>query len=432
MIRFIEHPERRRVVGEMHLRRFPSLALPAQTIQLARLLDADERPAETSALASCPASLHADGSRHLTGRWSDDIRIAWERHSEASTVTVTCAGAAARPLAWTHSNEDPRAAAIRWAEILPGRVIRATHVLIVADDAAAAPLVDQSGFRASHLISCHVASGARLWSDFRIHDDGYGRLIVAANGLPTGDVARCVQRLQELGNYRNMALLGLPVAQTGWLALDAIEQALEQTAQRLQSGAHRDDELLHQLSAQTTRLLALSGDSDFRLSATAAYAGIVADRLDELDARPIPGFQSLPDFVGRRFHPAIRTCTAFSGRLHVLEERTAQFTALLRTRIETHIENQNARLLTSMDRSAQMQLRLQHLVEGLSAVAISYYALGLLGYVLKALEKVDHRFSATLAMGAAAPALVLLVYGVMGQLRRRLISPDDKGQEEGA
>lgn len=431
-MRFTEHPERRRVVGEMHLRRFPRLALPAQAIQFARLLDDEERQAEALALIEWPAEWLVDEARHRESRWSDDIRMSWERHSEASTATLTLTGEAALPLLWTHPDDQERGRAIAWVEALPGRVIRATHVMLVADEASALPLVEQAEFRASHLVSCHVAGGARMWSDFRIHDDGYGRLVIAANGLEPGDLARCVQRLQELGNYRNMALLGLPVAQAGWTAIDAIDRRLEDTAQCLDVGEQRDDDMLAGLSALTATRLALAGDCDFRLSATAAYAQIVADRLMELDARPIAGFPSLPDFIGRRFHPAMRTCSAFSARLRLIGERTAQFTALLRTRIETHIENQNARLLASMDHSARMQLRLQHLVEGLSAVAISYYALGLLSYMLKALEKVDHRFSATLALGAAAPVMPALVFLVMGRLRRRVISRDDKAMEEGA
>ena len=63
------------------------------------------------------------------------------------------------------------------------------------------------------MVSCHSGSGARLWSDFRIGDDGYGRLVVAAWGMKAADISRVVQRIQELGNYRNLALLGLPVAQ---------------------------------------------------------------------------------------------------------------------------------------------------------------------------------------------------------------------------
>ena len=43
---------------------------------------------------------------------------------------------------------------------------------------------------------------------------------------------------------------------------------------------------------------------------------------------------------------------------------------------------QNQALLKSMDRRADLQLRLQKTVEGLSVVAISYYAVSLVSYLL--------------------------------------------------
>ncbi|MCB1405337.1 MAG: DUF3422 family protein, partial [Rhodobacteraceae bacterium] len=46
--------------------------------------------------------------------------------------------------------------------------------------------------------------------------------------------------------------------------------------------------------------------------------------------------------------------------------------------VEVARSAQNQSLLQSMDRRADLQLRLQHTVEGLSVVAISYYAVGLM------------------------------------------------------
>ena len=43
--------------------------------------------------------------------------------------------------------------------------------------------------------------------------DGYGRLLLLDRDLAGDEPAQLVLRLQELGNYRNMALLGLPLAQ---------------------------------------------------------------------------------------------------------------------------------------------------------------------------------------------------------------------------
>ena len=79
----------------------------------------------------------------------------------------------------------------------------------------------------------------------------------------------------------------------------------------------------------------------------------------------------------------MRTCAAHTSREAELSLRAERFASLLRTRIETRIENQNARLLLSMEKSSTLQLRLQQLVEGLSVVALSYYVIGLIGYATK-------------------------------------------------
>ena len=92
-------------------------------------------------------------------------------------------------------------------EELPGSVIRATQIVVVTSDSAAAELIERTAFHPAHLVSCVVDDAIRIWSDFRIHAGGYGRLVVAANGAADGEVSRSIQRIQELGNYRNLSLL---------------------------------------------------------------------------------------------------------------------------------------------------------------------------------------------------------------------------------
>lgn len=76
-MRFVEHPQRQQVVGEMHLRRFPLLTLPAQAIQIVHMLEDDDRAREKEALAALSCPCRSDGARHLEARWSDDARITW-------------------------------------------------------------------------------------------------------------------------------------------------------------------------------------------------------------------------------------------------------------------------------------------------------------------------------------------------------------------
>lgn len=419
---FKEHELRRQVVGEMHLRRFPEFVLPADILQLVKLVESSERKQEHTHVLKMPATLHGDGDgnrRHLGGRGKAGLCISWERHSEASTITLIRPGLTGLPECWSCAGTSDVADAVRWAEDMPGAVIRATRITIVVDEKAAEPLLAKAGFLESDLVSCHVSGGARIWTDFRIHDDNYGRLIIAANGLLPGDLVRCVQRLQELGNYRNLALLGLPMAQASWAKLDALERALDEAGRSQSSPELRDDDLLMHLSELTAELLSITTQCGYRMSATAAYAEIVTNRLAELEVRPIAGFHSLIDFTGRRFKPAVRTCATLTDRLEMLNERAERFTAMLRTRVDTRIENQNARLLASLDRSAKTQLRLQHMVEGLSTVAISYYALGLLSYPVKALGEEWH-VPEYGALGIAMPFVVLCVFLFMSGLRKRL------------
>ncbi|MFB2351042.1 DUF3422 family protein, partial [Priestia megaterium] len=105
-------------------------------------------------------------------------------------------------------------------------------------------------------------------------------------------------------------------------------------------------------------------------------------RLDGLECTCIAGFQKLDDFTDRRLFPATRTCASFVARLESLAVRIERATSLLQTRVELEVQSQNVGLLRSMERNGARQLRLQHLVEGLSAVAVSYYTLGLAAYVI--------------------------------------------------
>jgi len=407
-----EHQARRLIVSEMHLRRWPRLHAPMQVVQQVRLVADAARDAEWAAWRAMPEGGRVRHAyrRHVSGDLAGGIAFTWERHSEASTHTL-----------FAPDGTDPAdlAAAIGWMESLPGETVRATRLQLVRDEDAAAALLPDMGFEGDELVSCHVAGAMRIWSDFRIGADDYGRMLVAANGLDGGALARAVQRLQELGTYRNLALLGLPVARAAWPRLDQAEADLRRLGENLTRTDVRDDDLMAELSALSLDIAAVASTADYRMSATAAYALLVDERLDELAPQPIPGFVSLTEFTRRRFLPAVRTCAAFARRERQVAARAGQFTALLRTRIETRIENQNGALLASLERSAKHQLRLQHLVEGLSVVGISYYATALLGHVLEGAESLVH-FDARLVVGLLTPVVIALTWTALRRARRKL------------
>jgi len=413
-----EHELRRHIVSEMHLRRWPRLSAPLQIVQILRVVDDDQREMEAASVLAPPPGGVIDqaGKRHVAGTLAGDIAFTWERHSEASSFTLFIHAVA----------ETAMAAAIDWAESLPGATIRATRIIVVSDEATAAALLPECGFELDELVSCHVAGGLRMWSDFRIAGDGYGRTLVAANGLEGSDLTRALQRLQELGNYRNLALMGLPVAQACWPLLDEAEEQLRRLGENLVKSDVRDDQLMDQLSTLSLEIAAIASSANYRMSATAAYARLADERLHDLTPVAIAGFPSLLDFTQRRLLPGVRTCAAFTKREHQVATRAAQFTGLLRTRIETRIENQNAKLLASLERSAAMQLRLQHLVEGLSVVAISYYAISLIAHMIEGIEPFFPRLDGKMTVAMLTPAMVVVIWLSLRRVRRHVLAHDDQ------
>ncbi|WP_374572114.1 DUF3422 domain-containing protein [Phenylobacterium sp.] len=416
------HPLRARVVSEMHMRRMPPLGAGVQMIQVVRLVEPTDREAEFAHVTAMPGvdagALSLD-DRHVSGHAPGGAEFLWERHSEASTMTAILPHRQANPFAGEVGDED----ALAWLAGAPGQVVRAVRVGVVGDEEEAARIAGTLEFSEPDLVSCTIGA-ARIWSDYRIHDDGFGRLLVAAGDVTPADLGRLVQRLQELGNYRNLALLGLPVVQAEAPALAALEAELVDISRRLATGA-ADKALLDELCALSARVAAVIDATAFRMSATAAYAQIVQDRLDGLECGCIPGFQKLDDFIDRRLFPATRTCASFVARLESLAVRIERATSLLRTRVEMAVQAQNVELLRSMERTGARQLRLQHLVEGLSVVAVSYYALSLIAYVIRALAPAMG-VEIDLVEALALPVVLAVVWIYLRRRVKRIHGEDDE------
>ena len=92
-------------------------------------------------------------------------------------------------------------------------------------------------------------------------------------------------------------------------------------------------------------------------------------------------------------------------------------TTLLRTWVDVEVERQNRDLLASMNNRARLQLRLQQTVEGLSVAAVSYYVVGLIGYLAKGASKFDHAFTPEAVTAGAVPVVVLMVWWAVRRIR---------------
>ena len=191
---------------------------------------------------------------------------------------------------------------------------------------------------------------------------------------------RLVQRVTEIETYRNMALLALPVAQKCQPDLRAAEQELAEITQALEGEfSHtQEQQLMQRLIALAARTESMIQSSAYRFGAARAYWKIVEARIADLREDRIEGNPTMAEFMERRLAPAVEFCESVRSRQQSLSERVSRASNMLRTRVSISQEQQNSAILASLNRRAEVQLRLQQAVEGFSTVAITYYLVGLI------------------------------------------------------
>jgi uncharacterized membrane-anchored protein len=254
---------------------------------------------------------------------------------------------------------------------------------------------------------------------------------VIDRSLSRFQAGRTLQRLFEIEAYRMIALLALPIAREVSPKVTGMERELATVAGELAGDEGRDEALLDHLTHLSADVESVIAATRFRFGAARAYSDLVDARLRELRERRLPGTQMLGEFMARRFTPAMHTCESASRRLLELSERVARANSLLVARVDVAHERQNQQLLSSMDRRARLQLRLQETVEGLSVVAITYYMVGLVGYAAKALKAAGYPIDPDLTSGIAIAIVAVLATLGIRYVRRTIQQADSAAGPHG-
>lgn len=432
----LNHPSRVPLAAEVHSRPFLLLDAPESLTHLAvyshQGMDhvGDNPRAQHDMLSALCAhfgvvrpSEEAKYFFHDFGRF----RLKWECHTEFSSYTFAERHDAELPVIDAFSRVPLSHLPHEWLLDLQGKIIVAAHVVLDRSDGV--PDVVTQGlrrvFEGHVLVGSQVLQGGEIWTDFLIQSDGFSRFVVRDVGLREQQAGRLIQRVLEIETYRMMALLGLPHAQQAAPVLNLIEGELAMlTATMVDTDAlassslmDADDEqaLLRHITSLAARIEKLSLDNSYRFSASQAYFRLVQSRIEELREIRIEGVPTVGEFMDRRLAPAMSTCASIARRQEALAERIAHTNDLLRTRVGIVQEQQNRKILQSMNTRAAQQLRLQQAVEGLSVVAISYYLAGLFNYAGKAAKAAGWPINPDIATGILVP---LIAIGVWLSLRR--------------
>jgi uncharacterized membrane-anchored protein len=421
-----DHPLRYRLANELHARPFPNIAAPAQAIFLAIKQPKDaakrDRGLDRAHLLALLDRFGADHPAPEATHFFGDLgkfRLKWEQHTEFVTYTALLPLNGERPFdpaAWEVFPED-------WLSKAPGVRITSAQIRIETAPENVHDIAERLAdwMVPESLAVSHVLDRtAVVAGDFRIDSNGHMRFAVFCQ--PDTDsrrVGRIVQRICEIETYKSMSMLGLPMSREISTRMSAMDESLAHLVDAMTGHLAKPDETLNELLAISAELEKLQTDSVFRFGATGAYEALVNQRIEVLREERFMGRQTFGEFMMRRYDPAMRTIKATERRLLSMSERAIRAGDLLRTQVDVDRSAQNQELLASMDRRADMQLRLQKTVEGLSVVAISYYAVSLVIYLIGPLAD-PLGVSKTLLTALAVVPVVGAVWLMVRSIRRSM------------
>ena len=417
-----DHPQRYALANELHARPFPSVSSTSQAAYLAMMPDGvRDKEAEKAHLLDLldrygaahpqPDATHYSGA---LGRYF----LKWESHTEFVTYTIFDEGVDEQPFSADAFGVFPE----DWLAAAPDQRVTSALIRIepASDDSEIKERVNKWFVSESLAISRVLDDALVVAADFRIDPAGHMRMAV----FPRPDVGpqrigRVVQRLCEIETYKAMAMLGLTRAREMGGILTKVDARLTSLLADMSAQGSDPAEVLAQLLDVSGLVENMGAQSAYRFAATGAYSQIVNQRIEVLREDRFSGRQTFGEFMMRRFDPAMRTVESTQRRLEALSDRALRAGELLRTKVDVERSAQNQALLTSMDKRADLQLRLQRTVEGLSVVAVSYYAVNIVLYLLGPVAT-PLEMSKTVLAALVTPVVLIGVWLLLRRLRKEI------------
>ena len=423
------HPQRNLIWRELHARPYVRFSAPAHVFHFAFLTGEGTEAADEASLVRLKQAMGFEAA-HETARHAihtasvaglGRLILAWERHSEFVAYTF-----------FLYELEIPfHPFDLDFRTLLPSGFPASIGVpLLVATRVAIGSRSEMPDTPEglAEMFEGHTVNGsqvmggqAKAWSCYRVHEDGFNRIALVVNPMSPHSLGRTVERLVAIEDLYHLTLLSLPLAREIKSDLASWEDrvGLEMEVLRVADSVEQKRSVLDSFLGLAAEIEDLRARVSNRFTGSAAYFSLLESRFAELREEKIEHVLRLSRFVMRRLAPAAQTCRSVLERLTNLSERIDRAAELLRTKIDLHVEEQNQRLLADADRRARLQLELQDAVEGLSVVVITYYVVGLIGYVLKGANNLGMNFNLDLTLGVAAPILLMAAWCIMRRIRKR-------------
>ncbi|MGD9852321.1 MAG: DUF3422 family protein [Nitrospirales bacterium] len=245
-------------------------------------------------------------------------------------------------------------------------------------------------------------------------------------------LSRLIDILTTLENYTHLILVPYPAFSRAVDQVQIFEQRhlYQRTliTRELKQATHGTlQQWLEGLTHDFLEVGRLADSMRYRLSASVPYDRIVHSNTLALREHPLPYGQTLTDYVESKITGVADGYQQLLSRIHALEQDFEGTIAVLRTKVELLLQeqnlaqqDQNMKLLASVDQTTKSQAVLQHTVEGLSVIVIAYYVSGLANYIFKALHELGWLSNYSLASGIFVPVALGLSFAIITLGRKHI------------
>ena len=256
-------------------------------------------------------------------------------------------------------------------------------------------------------------------------------------------LARLIDTLVAIENYTHLILLPY---QAFTAAVDQVHQfeqrhLYQRNVITTQLESATSSTLQHWLTVLTQDFMKVSRMAEsmrYKLSASIPYESIVKGNLTTLQEEPLPSGRVISDYIHHKITGVADGYQQLLRRIDALEKDFEGTISVIRTKVELllqdhnlALQDQNLKMLASVDKTTKSQAILQHTVEGLSIIVIAYYLSGLAHYVFKALHEAGWLETSTFASGVFVPISLVISFGLIfiGRklINKRLFSENPDG-----
>ena len=427
-----EHPLRRQLNDELHARKFNHFDGTGRFIRYVYFTQGDDNRLlnDINALLKSLSLRAMAADEKFIRLEADGFAVRVERHTEFMSLSLIDMDKKPKQSLGDNAFDEAAYPHLPFAQIKAlGHLVFHAMWLEICEMPKTAPAADvmEAALQGRSVAGDNISSGGgKLYASFDIDAAGYSRIALMNDKIANHRMGRVIQRVMEMETYRLMALLSLPKVKYHSPALDKIEDELKAATRKLAKFSHEDqtaqnvedaDALLTQLTGLAADIEQIYSETSYRFSASLAYQDIVDARIASLKTSRLDGYQSIGGFLAKRMQPAMQSMTAFSRRIEHLSKRISRAGQLQRSQTELSLQIQNRDLLTSMNQRTSAQLRLQQTVEGLSLAALTYYGVGLVGYVAEGLPLA---VSVSQVKAVSVPVIALSVYLIIRRVKRSL------------